>query len=80
MNPAELAQAGPVAILLVGIALLFRAFIRGDIVPGHIYLKEVERGDTATTQAERNVAAIAANTKVAQEILRLVQKTNASSG
>jgi hypothetical protein len=70
MGPAELAQAGPVAILLVGIGLLFRAFIKGDIVPGHIYRQEVEQRQKAETQAERNAEALAALAKVAANGIR----------
>lgn len=36
-----LAQAGSAAILLAGIV----AIIRGDLVPGHIYRREIARGD-----------------------------------
>lgn len=37
---ASLAQAGPVAILLVGIAALAWAFIKGYVVPGWLYRQE----------------------------------------
>jgi hypothetical protein len=65
MDPVALAQAGPVAILLVGILMLFRAFVRGDIVPGHIYVAEREQRQKAETQAERNADALAALAKAA---------------
>lgn len=55
-----LAQAGPVAILLAGIVLLFRAFIRGDIVPGWLFRLEQEQRQKAEIQAERNADALAA--------------------
>lgn len=53
------------AILLVGIALLFRAFVKGDVVPGHIYQAEREQRMKAETQAERNADALAALAKAA---------------
>lgn len=34
------------------------AIVRGHIVPGFVYKREVARADTATTQAERNADAI----------------------
>lgn len=60
MDPITLAQAGPVAILLVGIGCLYRAFVRGDIVPGALYKAAIERAEKAETQAERNIDALEA--------------------
>lgn len=60
-----LAQAGPAAILLVGIVLLFRAFVRGDIVPGWIYRLEQDQRMKAETVAIRNSEALAALAKAA---------------
>jgi hypothetical protein len=74
VDPVTLAQAGPVAILLVGIGLLYRAFIKGDVVVGSLYREQVERADKsearavkaearadkAETQAERNTEALVA--------------------
>lgn len=60
-----LAQAGPAAILLVGIVFLFRAFVTGSIVPGWLYRLEQEQRAKAETQAERNAQALAALAKVA---------------
>lgn len=34
------------------------AFFKGDLIPGHVYRREVRRGDVATTQNERNAKAI----------------------
>lgn len=65
MDPIALAQAGPVAILLVLGGLFFRAIIKGDLVPGHVYLAEREQRQKAETQAERNAEALAALAKVA---------------
>jgi hypothetical protein len=65
IDPSALAQAGPVAILIVGIGLLFRAFVKGDLVPGYIYRAEVDQRQRAETQAERNADALAALAKVA---------------
>jgi hypothetical protein len=70
LDPIALAQAGPVAILLVGMGLMFRAFIKGDIVPGHIYRSEVAQRQIAETQAERNAEALAALAKVAANVVR----------
>lgn len=70
MDPVSLAQAGPVAILLVGIALLYRAFIKGDVVPGSLYRDTVARAEKAEIQAERNtdaIEAVAATLKAAGE-------------
>jgi hypothetical protein len=64
MDPIALAQAGPVAILLVGIFLLARAFIKGDVVPGHIYQAERAQRIEAEKQAERNAEALAALAKI----------------
>jgi hypothetical protein len=65
VDPVALAQAGPVAILLIGIGLLFRSFIKGDIVPGFIYRLEQEQRIKAETQAERNADSIAELAKAA---------------
>jgi hypothetical protein len=55
----SLSQAGPVAILLAGFALFFRAIIRGDLVPGWLYKSEQEQRQKAETQAERNAESLA---------------------
>jgi hypothetical protein len=60
VDPVALAQAGPVAILLVGIGLLARAFIRGDFVPGHIYKSEQAQRIKAETLVDDLVKALAA--------------------
>lgn len=60
-----LAQAGPAAILLVGIVLLFRAFVTGAIVPGWLYRLEQAQRVKAEIQAERNAEALAALAKAA---------------
>lgn len=48
------------AILLVGIAFLYRAFVKGDIVPGALYRAAIDRAEKAETQAERNADALEA--------------------
>lgn len=48
-------------------SLLTAAFFRGDMIPGHVYRREVKRADTATTQAERNAQAIQALARALQE-------------
>ena len=60
VDPISLAQAGPVAILLVGIGLLGLGFIKGYVVPGWLYRQEREQRIKAETQAERNTDAIEA--------------------
>lgn len=70
MDPVALAQAGPVAILLLGIGVLYRAFVKGDIVPGSLYRSMEARAEKAETQAERNtdaLEAVAATVKIALE-------------
>ncbi len=53
---------------------LIAGFFRGDLIPGHIYRREVKRGDTATTQAERNALAI-------RELARVLgERPNAPTG
>lgn len=51
-----------VAVLAGALATTWTAFItaffKGDLVPGHVYRREVLRGDVATTQNERNAKAI----------------------
>jgi hypothetical protein len=54
-----LAQAGPVAILLVGIGALAAAFVRGTIVPGFIYRQERDQRLKAEMQADRNTESLA---------------------
>lgn len=39
------------------------AFFRGDLVPGPIYRREVQRADHATAEAAKNAVALAALTK-----------------
>jgi len=34
------------------------AFFKGDLIPGHVYRREVNRGDTEAVQNERNAKAI----------------------
>lgn len=70
MTAIDLAQAGPVAILLAGLGLLYRAFTHGDIVPGSLYRAMELRAEKAETQAERNtdaLEAVAATLKTALE-------------
>ena len=69
MDPVALAQAGPVAILVTGIAFLYRAFVRGDIVPGSIYRAVVERAEKAEIQATRNTDALEAVTATVKAAL-----------
>lgn len=59
-----LAQAGPAAILLVGIVALTRAFLTGSVVPGFIYQAEKARREQAETQVLELVKAASALTRV----------------
>lgn len=71
MDPIALAQAGPVAILLVGIGLLGIGFVRGLVVPGWLYRQEREQRIKAEIQAERNtdtLEAVAATVKAALDV------------
>jgi hypothetical protein len=68
-DPIALAQAGPVAILLVGIAFLYRAFVKGDVVPGSLYRDAIARAERAETQAERNTESLAAVTATVRQAL-----------
>lgn len=66
--------AGLLALLGSTWTALIAGFFRGDLVPGHVYRREVKRGDTATTQAERNAQAI-------QELAKaLRERPNAPTG
>lgn len=64
-----LAQAGPVAILLVFIAAVCVAFVRGTIVPGYLYEREREQRLKAETDAEANLAAIKEVTATVKAVL-----------
>jgi len=71
VDPIALAQAGPVAILLVGIGLLGIGFVRGLVVPGWLYRQEREQRIKAEIQAERNtdtLEAVAATVKAALDV------------
>lgn len=47
-DPAALAQAGPWAVVIaIGLGLAV-GFVRGWVVPGFVYQREVKRGDDAT--------------------------------
>jgi hypothetical protein len=69
VDPLSLTQAGPVAILLAGIYGLWRAFVRGDIVPGSLYREAIARAEKAETQAERNTDALEAVTATVKQAL-----------
>jgi uncharacterized membrane protein YciS (DUF1049 family) len=72
-DPFALAEAGPVAILLVGIGLLAIGFVRGYVVPGWLYRQEREQRIKAETQAERNadnIEAMVAAVKAALDVRR----------
>lgn len=56
---ADLSEAGGWAIFALSVFWLAIALQRRWIVPGWIYLQEVEQRHKAETQAERNAEAIA---------------------
>ncbi len=63
-DPIALADAGPVAILLVGIGLLGFGFVKGYVVPGYLYRQEREARIIAETQAQRTTEALLKATSV----------------
>lgn len=70
MPPIPGADAGPVALLIFGIAAIVLGAIRGDWVPGWLFKQEREQRLKAETQAERNteaLEAVAATVKAALE-------------
>ena len=68
-DPVALAEAGPVAILLVGIGLLTWGFVKGYVVPGWLYRQEREQRVKAEIQAERNTDALEAVAATVQKAL-----------
>lgn len=52
LTKAVLDAGGWVAAAVVATAVI-AAIIRGDLVPGKVYRREVDRADTATNQLER---------------------------
>lgn len=68
-------DAGPIIAGLIGLlgatwSALIAGFYRGDLIPGHVYRREVKRADTATTQAERNAKSL-------EEVARAMRKPDA---
>lgn len=57
MDPLVAALLAALTATYTGLAA---AFFRGDLIPGHVYRREVKRADTATIQSERNAQAIQA--------------------
>jgi len=59
LDPTQLAAAGPWAVVIaMGIAL-GTAFVKGWIVPGFVYDREVKRGDEAIAALAKSVEALA---------------------
>lgn len=79
-DPIALSQAGPVAILIAGFALFFRAVIRGDLVPGFLYKAEVAQRMKAETMADTNAAALAVLAKAAADAHAIMVARQAASG
>jgi hypothetical protein len=72
----------PVAALLIGgigsgLAILWRAFIKADIVPGSLYRDAVARAERAETQAERNTDALE---EVTATVKLALEQRSASDG
>jgi hypothetical protein len=65
MDPIELAQAGPVAILLAAISLMVVSFAKGTVVPGWLYQQEREQRIKAEELAEENSRSLTALAKAA---------------
>ena len=53
-----LVDLGGWTAFVIGVVAFAFAIVRGYLVPGFVYKREVARADTATTQAERNADAI----------------------
>lgn len=51
--PGALLDAGGWVFAAVTLSGVVAALIRGDLVPGSIYQREIERANTATEQLER---------------------------
>lgn len=75
MDPISLAQAGPVAILLVAVALLYRAFQRQDIVPGQLYRDERDARLRAESVTAANTVALAENTLALKDVTATVKQS-----
>lgn len=68
-DPIALAQAGPVAILLVFIGAVVIGAVRGDWVPGWLYRAQVERAEKAEEIARKAVLAVEKVTATVQKSL-----------
>jgi hypothetical protein len=53
-----------------GFAFMVWAFLTGRIVPGYLYVRERDRADAATVEAEHNAAALAALSTAVQELTK----------
>lgn len=72
-------EAGPIIAGLIGLlgatwSAMIAGFFRGDLIPGHVYRREVKRGDTATTQAERNAQAVSGLTQELRDLTQELRK------
>jgi len=58
MDPTVIGKAlvdvGGWTAFVIAVVAAAIAIIRGDLIPGFVYRREVARADVATTQAERN--------------------------
>jgi len=54
VDPIALSESGGWAVAVAMGISLGVGFVRGWLVPGFVYRREVERGDKADTAAERN--------------------------
>lgn len=80
IDPIQLADAGPVAILLVGIGLLALGFVRGFVVPGWLYRQERDARLKSDTQAERARETVEANTAALKELADIVRALEGQRG
>jgi hypothetical protein len=55
VDPALVTGAGGALVVLIA---WVASFIRGDVVPGPVYRREIARADKADDQAEQNAKAL----------------------
>lgn len=53
-----------------GFAFMVWAFLTGRIVPGYLYVRERDRADAATVEADKNAASLAAIAASLQELTK----------
>lgn len=61
------------AILIAGIGLLYRAFVKGDVVPGSIYREAISRAERAESRADKNDIQVERNTDALETVISTVK-------